>query len=459
MKASGRLKNCFKTSLGFYSIIWYNNIRGKYYCRGSVRSRRQAGRNRVMVRMDTMDKFAAKGAAGIKTLINAFLQRGLEQKLIIICVASIFLTAYAAGVVCGVTALIFLLRKRTRDAFIHSPGFLYACIFCGVGVIGSLLTQNWLGLLGTVFVMFPMLVVYITAAYFMDKSLIQICFRILCILSIAVVFIGIIQLLIKGTNYRPEATFHNPNLLANALSLVLITAVAAFVAVYDKKYSVLYAAAVTFCVAGVLFTQCRTAIPSIAAAGLIVLLVMKKYKLAVIYSGGCAAVLLVALFNIEHIPRLLNVEENWHERMDIITVALEGFLERPIFGGGPFYFRIYGEGLMSRNYLHAHNLFVNFLLDFGVAGTGSMLIMFGEQLKDVFVSFKKRKRACVEISAVAGCLIYTIAHGMLDVTAFNVQTGQLLLFIIAAGIAAVHFESPSRNNKKSETVYLTEKEK
>ena len=88
-----------------------------------------------MVRMDTMDKFAAKGAAGIKTLINAFLQRGLEQKLIIICVASIFLTAYAAGVVCGVTALIFLLRKRTRDAFIHSPGFLYACISSAMAIL------------------------------------------------------------------------------------------------------------------------------------------------------------------------------------------------------------------------------------------------------------------------------------------------------------------------------------
>ena len=290
--------------------------------------------------------------------------------------------------------------------------------------------------------------------------MIHICFRSICVLSIAVVFIGIIQLFIKGANYRPEATFHNPNLLANALSLVLITAVAAFVDVYDKKYNMLYAAALTFCAAGVLFTQCRTAIPSIAAAGLIVLLAMRKYKMAVIYSGGCAAVLLVALFNFEHIPRLLNVEENWYERMDIITVALEGFLERPILGGGPFYFRIYGQGLMSRNYLHAHNLFVNFLLDFGVAGTGSMIIMFGEQLKEVFASFKRKKRACAEISAVAGCLIYTVAHGMLDVTAFNVQTGQLLLFIIATGIAAARLNREADNPSllASEAVYFPEKE-
>ena len=407
-----------------------------------------------------MGKLPAGNSAGIITLFKAFWRRGLEQRLIIICVASIFMTAYVAGVVCGVTAIIFLIRKKTRTAFLRSPGFLYACIFCGVGVVGSLLTRNWLGLAGTVFVLFPMLVVYITAASFLDRELIHICFRSICVLSIAVVFIGIIQLFIKGANYRPEATFHNPNLLANALSLVLITAVAAFVDVYDKKYNMLYAAALTFCAAGVLFTQCRTAIPSIAAAGLIVLLAMRKYKMAVIYSGGCAAVLLVALFNFEHIPRLLNVEENWYERMDIITVALEGFLEIPILGGGPFYFRIYGQGLMSRNYLHAHNLFVNFLLDFGVAGTGSMIIMFGEQLKEVFASFKRKKRACAEISAVAGCLIYTVAHGMLDVTAFNVQTGQLLLFIIATGIAAARLNREADNPSllASEAVYFPEKE-
>lgn len=412
----------------------------------------------VIARMGYMEKTPAGHATDIRLLLKAFIQLGLEQKLIILCVASIFMTAYVAGVVCGVTALIFLIRKKTRKAFIHSPGFLWVCIFCGVGVAGSLLTHNWLGLLGTIFVMFPMLVVYITASSFMDRGIIQICFRIICILSIIAVFIGIIQLFVHGAKYRPEATFHNPNLLANALSLVLITAVAVFVDVYDKKYSVLYAAAVTLCAAGVLFTQCRTAIPSLVAAGLIVLLAMRKYKMAVIYSGGCVAVLLVALFNFEHIPRLLNVEENWYERMDIITVALEGFLERPIFGGGPFYFRIYGEGLMSRNYLHAHNLFVNFLLDFGVAGTGSMFIMFGEQLKEMAASFKKGKRACAEISAVAGCIIYTAAHGMLDVTAFNVQTGQLLLFIIAAGIAAVRLERSRAAVQMEKSVYFPQKE-
>ena len=115
---------------------------------------------------------------------------------------------------------------------------------------------------------------------------------------------------------------------------------------------------------------------------------------------------------------------------------------------------------MSRNYLHAHNLFVNFLLDFGVAGTGSMIIMFGEQLKEVFASFKRKKRACAEISAVAGCLIYTVAHGMLDVTAFNVQTGQLLLFIIATGIAAARLNREADNPSllASEAVYFPEKE-
>ena len=87
-----------------------------------------------------------------------------------------------------------------------------------------------------------------------------------------------------------------------------------------------------------------------------------------------------------------------------------------------------------------------------------MFIMFGEQLKEMAASFKKGKRARAEISAVAGCIIYTAAHGMLDVTAFNVQTGQLLLFIIAAGIAAVRLERNRAAVQMEKSVYFPQKE-
>lgn len=47
---------------------------------------------------------------------------------------------------------------------------------------------------------------------------------------------------------------------------------------------------------------------------------------------------------------------------------------------------------------------------------------------------------------------------MLDVTAFNVQTGQLLLFIIAAGIAAVRLERNRAAVQMEKSVYFPQKE-
>lgn len=75
-----------------------------------------------------MEKTPAGHATDIRLLLKAFIQLGLEQKLIILCVASIFMTAYVAGVVCGVTALIFLIRKKPGRLLYILPVF-YGFVF------------------------------------------------------------------------------------------------------------------------------------------------------------------------------------------------------------------------------------------------------------------------------------------------------------------------------------------
>ena len=83
----------------------------------------------VIARMGYMEKTPAGHATDIRLLLKAFIQLGLEQKLIILCVASIFMTAYVAGVVCGVTGAHIFNQKKNQDGVYTFSRFFMGLYF------------------------------------------------------------------------------------------------------------------------------------------------------------------------------------------------------------------------------------------------------------------------------------------------------------------------------------------
>lgn len=363
----------------------------------------------------------------------------LETKLLILCFTSIFLPAYVSGVVCFFVALTFILRKNTRQMLLKGTGLWPIVLLCSIGIVSALLTRNLLGLAGAVFVMIPIFAVFFTQQGLITKENILTMFRLATALSLVEALIAFGQyFFIKDLlDRRPFAFFHNPNMYANIICIITVLGLGVIFTGYDKKFNALYLVTFAINMVALYLSGCRTVWPALACALLVMMLLLKKYKTAVSLAVLYLFMALCLYFDADLMPRLFFIEEDIHTRWDIIKVAFGAIKKRPVLGGGIFYFNMYSVDYVGnplhRAYLHAHNLVINFAVDFGILGLGCITAFFILLFKKIL----KPGHITTEGAIAAGALMATLVHGLLDVTAFNVQTGQLFLSLMAMALASI----------------------
>ena len=79
---------------------------------------------------------------------------------------------------------------------------------------------------------------------------------------------------------------------------------------------------------------------------------------------------------------------------------------------------------------HAHNLYLNLLLDFGVVGTILFLIVMFQMMRPIIAAFRHHYAKNMRM-LVVGQLAVVLFHGMTDVTYLWVQTGMLTMIIFS----------------------------
>lgn len=230
---------------------------------------------------------------------------------------------------------------------------------------------------------------------------------------------------------RVPSVFSNENYYGTVLEFLILIVVFLFLREKSKKKKIAYAALFVLNAAGLYFSGCRTAVVCVGA-GLLIFLTLYRGKYFPIYAGVlllCAATLYFIYPSIY--VRTYDFGHDLDYRFGIWKTALEEFSHHVFYGGG---FYSYNSVWMHYNNgayfsIHAHNLYLDTLLNFGVVGFLSLFGFFGFTLTDLFRNQVKNHYK-VELALCAGILVTVLLHGLTDVTLIWTQTASLPALIL-----------------------------
>ena len=360
----------------------------------------------------------------------------VDEWLVIGVVLSIFISLY---VTCGVLvgAFIYLVKTgKLKNAIVRVSGSLYIMAFCGLSILVSSYYLNWHGIL----IGIGMSLIFGFGMYVrtvMTKPLLETILKICCIASIFCCGVAIAQQLVMAhdASYRASSTFYNANYYATIIEFVVIFCSYKLMQEHTKKQRLLYIATILVNVLGLYLCDCRTVWAAIIAGIVMMLFFARKYK-AILIAIGASCVFVIALSFLPSLfPRIDSIESSFEVRESIWITALKGIVANPIFGqGGATYGQIYSF-YGGHPTFHAHNLFLDPLLNFGIVGTSLLIVYLVRNCYPILKMYTKKTDPQL-FSMLVGILCCVLVHGMMDTTVFWIQTG--LLFMILLGSAGIY---------------------
>lgn len=176
---------------------------------------------------------------------------------------------------------------------------------------------------------------------------------------------------------------------------------------------------------------CRTAWPAMLAGLAIMLLFAHFYKLfGLIVAGGMAS----AGFLFTHksyIPRASNITKYLGVRQKIWRAAIASIKDHPLFGEGPLTYMHIWKQYNGHNTQHAHNIFLDPPLSFGIVGILMILPYLISCIKRTYITYKLHKNDTL-VALIIGLIVMTYIHGLLDYTIFFIQTSFTLFMVISS---------------------------
>ncbi|MBQ3866800.1 MAG: O-antigen ligase family protein, partial [Clostridia bacterium] len=198
---------------------------------------------------------------------------------------------------------------------------------------------------------------------------------------------------------------------------------------------IFYLLSLPFDLAGLWLCQCRTAF-LVTAVVVVSFLCITNVKwiipvAAVAIVGGAAVLLFPAL-----LPRMGSLSDNMAFRFGIWKAALRCFADNFLIGRGYYAYSGIWVAYSDTTYfaLHAHSLYIETLLNFGVVGFFSLFGYIFHHVRKTILNLKgKSDRAALAL--VISMLLAVLLHGTLDTTLFWPQTGIFAFMILASGKA------------------------
>lgn len=231
--------------------------------------------------------------------------------------------------------------------------------------------------------------------------------------------------MISWRDGRADSVFLNPNYYAFMCIVYLLLALYK-IQIGQPKWR--YYMTIVVNVFGVIFTQSRTALAVI----FIVILtfyycILPKQSRrwlrlsALAIAIGSPALQLLPRFDYGTImAHLIDI------RFDIWNVAIRAFLQRPLLGYGPFAYRMLHPIYGSYPTQHAHNLYIDSLLNYGIIGSVLLVVVLLWLIRKTAQKHLTDKPLyALGVSLIA--LILT--HGLLDVSIVFIHTLSVVSFL------------------------------
>ena len=361
-----------------------------------------------------------------------------------------FLPFYITLIIHAIELIILLKRGELVEAYKNTKASYFILFFCALLAIVSLFYQNYLGILVTVgILMLGSFAVYyrqhISAEsfeFFMDTTL---------ILSLVAALVAIIQyfiilhrfnidgfeLIIFNTpKNRVDSFYFNANYYAMMIEFWVGIAFYKILRLTQEEHVNFkkiggYCIIILINLFTLVLSGCRTAWPAMLAGLAIMLLFAHFYKLfGLIVAGGMAS----AGFLFTHksyIPRASNITKYLGVRQKIWRAAIASIKDHPLFGEGPLTYMHIWKQYNGHNTQHAHNIFLDPPLSFGIVGILLILPYFISCIKRTYITYKLHKNDTL-VALIIGLIVMTYIHGLLDYTIFFIQTSFTLFMVISS---------------------------
>lgn len=236
---------------------------------------------------------------------------------------------------------------------------------------------------------------------------------------------------------RVASTFLNENYYGTFLEFAILIAMYLFLKEKNGNMRWLYLCSIPVNLLGLWLCQCRTSFLVVAISLLLFFCWIDKKVFFALVALGVAGIIVI-LWKPTLLPRLDSLGENLSYRTGIWKTAWRAFRDCPWIGRGYYAYSgiwwEYREADLAFEVIHAHNLYLETLLNFGVIG---FLSLFG------FMGWKSGKSLLIlhrvgarrEFALVLAVLCAVLIHGLTDITVFWPQTG-LFAVILLAGMPA-----------------------
>lgn len=369
-----------------------------------------------------------------------------DQLMIILTCFSLTFPFYICGPILIIEFIYLLYTKKAQDAFKNTPKVKYLFIFLAISAIVSLIYQNWIGL-ATVLGLFLAFTLMIYYREHITPEVFEFVLDMLIALSILWAIYGLyeqMQILHRlGVNHfslkiysrrenRLNSVFFNANYYAMVIEFIIMCIIYKFFTIKNNiKKSIYYIIVGLINLFMLYMTGCRTALIAIAGAIVIFLIINKNYKLCLLIATGVLAAGGFFVIHPDKFPRIERLVSNFDVRMKIWKCAIEGIKHHPLFGQGPFTYVLIREIYNGHMTQHAHSVYLDPLLSFGIVGLSTLIPYIADNCKRLYTVFKKGLNRSY-VALVISCIVVVLLHGIFDYTIFWLHTGLLFLFITSS---------------------------
>ena len=389
----------------------------------------------------------------MKETLKRYLDLSHGENIVYLTAACVFLPYYISCIVMAVMFFYILFRTDLRrTVFGHFGAFLIP-VFSALTLITAIIYGNWLGIicslafLAIMTIGFYIRTVMTEAVY--EKAL-DLCCAFSLITSVLIIIERLIflfdehflELYPSLSEYRCFGNFFgnmyfsfyfNPNYLGSILAaVILICAYKIIGKRTDKKRYYIFA---FFAAVAMFLTESMFAWIVVFIGVSMLLLLSGRHQLlgilCIVAACGC-----FILLNIPEIfPRIAHIGGTTNNRVKIWEMTVQSIPDSLWFGKGFFtYFTVALSTPDAYFTTHAHNIFLEPLLSFGIIGS---LILF----VSVFILFQRIMlcKNCLRKSGITNLILALISgiliHSIVDMTMLWVQTG-LLYCVIVGGLGA-----------------------
>lgn len=349
-------------------------------------------------------------------------------------VAAIFLPYILSTIILISLAVYILANQQTRQLVLVQKGSVFMKLFLAYALILPLIYKNWIGFAaGAGVVLAMVLASYIRAI--MTSELFERMLTLICGLSLTSAGYAILEKITETLefgwkNQRISAVFFHPNYFGTIVGTVII--ICAYKVLTKQNHKWFYCMVALVNVFSMYLCKSMFVWVEVFIGVAVLLFVLKRYRLLALWLSAAAAGAFMILFaNLNIIPRLNDVEVTVGLRQRIWELTIDQIRQTPLFGHGLYSF-IYLFDCSYRNQLlpHAHSIYLDLLLNFGIIGTSMFLIFTVKYYRSVLSICFKKKNTMIT-SLILAVTASALVHGTTDVTLLWVQTLPLFLFIMS----------------------------